>query len=44
MFQESSFNQNISMWKINPECVTHSMFGNCNIKENFKPKYLQNKK
>lgn len=32
------FNQNLSNWKINPESKSRGIFRNCPIKDNFKPK------
>ena len=32
------FNQNLSNWKINPEAKSRGIFRNCPIKDNFKPK------
>ena len=39
MFAYSNFNQDISNWKINKYCTTNSMFRECHIKEEFKPKF-----
>ena len=42
MFWKSKFNQDISNWKINPECyLTYWMFDDCPIKDEYKPKKLQ---
>ena len=41
MFYKSSFNQDISNWKINKNCDTDHMFTECPIKEEYKPKALQ---
>ena len=38
IFYKSKFNQDISNWKINKDCVTYSMFTDCPIKEEYKPK------
>ena len=41
MFTLSKFNQDISNWKINKNCDTEDMFYGCRIKEEYKPKALQ---
>ena len=41
MFSISKFNKDISNWKINKDCDTTNMFGDCPIKEEYKPKALQ---
>lgn len=41
MFRSSKFNQDISNWKLNPDCKTRDMFYNCDINEKFIPKCLQ---
>ena len=38
---DKEFNQDISMWKINPKCNTKNMFVNCYIEDKYKPKCLQ---
>ena len=40
MFHKSKFNQDISNWNINKDCETHSMFNDCHIKDEYKPKSL----
>jgi hypothetical protein len=42
MFICSNFDQDISNWKIKPNCNTTNMFKDCKIKEEYKP--LQNDK
>ena len=42
MFVLSKFNQDASNWKINERCVMYDTFFRCPIKEEFKPKSLQN--
>ena len=37
-FFHAKFNQDISKWKINKDCTTNSMFCECSIKEEYKPK------
>ena len=39
MFNKSVFNGDISNWNINDKCVTKNMFRNCNIKDEYKPKF-----
>ena len=41
MFAGSNFNSDISNWKINPICKTTEMFRHCPIKNEYKPKSLQ---
>ena len=33
-----AFDQDISGWKINPECRTENMFNGCSIRDEYKPK------
>jgi surface protein len=40
MFMYSKFNNDISNWKINPKCNTNDMFNRCNIKDEYKPKNI----
>ena len=37
-FFRAKFNQDISSWKINKDCTTTSIFRECSIKEEYKPK------
>jgi hypothetical protein len=39
MFCCSSFNSDISKWKINSDCENSGIFTNCPIKEEYKPKF-----
>jgi hypothetical protein len=39
MFCCSSFNSDISKWKINSDCDVHNMFDECPIKKEYKPKF-----
>ena len=41
MFYKSKFNQDISNWKINKDCVRFNMFDYCTIKEEYKPKAIR---
>ena len=41
MFASSRFTGDISNWKINKDCATSGIFLNCPIREEFKPKILQ---
>ena len=41
MFDDSKFNKDISKWNIRQDCSTDFMFDNCPIKEEYKPKVLQ---
>ena len=41
MFSKSKFNKDISNWKINSRCNIAGMFVECSIKEEHKPKSLQ---
>ena len=41
MFYQGKFNQDISNWKIRPDCNIAYMFFECPIKEEYKPKSLQ---
>ena len=43
MFENSAFNGDISKWKIKKNCKIMDMFENCPIKEEHKPKSLQQK-
>jgi hypothetical protein len=37
MFASSVFNQDISNWKINPNCRAYDMFEYCSIEDKYKP-------
>ena len=37
-FFGTKFNQDISNWKINKDCAVNSMFSECSIKDEYKPK------
>ena len=41
MFYRSRLNKDISKWKINKDCDNYHMFYKCPIKEEYKPKILQ---
>ena len=41
MFVLSKFNQDISMWKINPNCKITMIFTDSKIKDSYKPKCLK---
>ena len=41
MFYGSKFNKDISNWKIKTICNKDEMFGNCPIKEEYKPGYIK---
>ena len=41
MFYSAIFNSDISKWKINPNCSILNIFYNCPIKNEYKPKSLQ---
>ena len=43
MFDNSKFNGDISKWNIRQDCATDFMFDDCPIKEEYKPKSLQQK-
>ena len=43
MFFKSKFNQDISNWKIRENCIIDRIFTGCPIKEEHKPKTLQQK-
>ena len=42
-YKAEQFNQDLSKWKIDDLCFFDDMFGYCPIKEEYKPKCLQNK-
>ena len=43
MFDNSKFDNDISKWQINNDCVVRHMFDNCPIRKEYKPK-RRNKK
>ena len=38
MFDNSKFDNDISKWQINNDCVVRHMFDNCPIRKEYKPK------